>query len=290
MQEFIRSFWYFLCRYIFIVLPDRVFMQILWFVNCKRLGYEWYWLNLNNPRSFNERLNYLKLNYKFPEGPMLADKVAVRKYIEDNIGSEYLVPSLGSSRNPDLISFDELPESFVIKANHGSGWNIICKNKSDLDWEQAKNSLKKWLSMNEWYLSREWQYKPIIPELLIEEMLEYDIYDYKFFCTYGDIHYIQVDIDRFSGHKRNFYDCDWNLQNFGINYPISERDITRPAQFDLMLNIAQKLSTELKFARIDLYEHHGKVYFGEITLFPGGGAEPFLSKGSDFKVGELIKI
>jgi hypothetical protein len=207
---------------------------------------------------------------------MLADKVLVRPFVANAIGEKYLVPCLGVYKSVDEIDFDALPNRFILKTNHGSGWNMICKDKNTFDRKKAARLFKRWLWFNAYYLSREKQYKNIKPLIICEALLEYEIYDYKFFCFNGSPNFLQVDIDRFSDHKRAFYDMEWNKLPFSIRYDISGKILPKPEQFDEMKSIAAKLSTGLLFSRIDLYIHHNQVFFGEITLIPGGGNEPFV--------------
>jgi len=255
-----------------------------------RLGFKFSFLNLNDPKTFNEKLNYFKSLPLNDEQTMLADKVLVRDYIKKTVGEKYLVPVLGIYAQPEDIVFEELPGSFILKTNHGSGWNIICRDKSSFDKKRAVRLFKRWLSFNAYYLSREKQYKNIKPLILCEQLLEYEIYDYKFFCFDGNPTFVQVDIDRFTDHKRAFFDMDWNKLPFSIRYSISEKNIPVPAQLGEMISVAASLSKNLVFCRVDLYIHHDKVYFGEITFIPGGGNEPFSSQNYDKKIGDYIKI
>jgi len=286
----IKSVWYFLSKHLFIYLSDKFYFQFMFMVTNLRLGFKPYLLNLSNPKSFNEKINWLKLYHRFENGPMLADKIAVRDFVKNQIGENYLIPLIETYENANEINFDNLPDSFALKTNHGSGWNIICKNKSELNREESVKKMNKWMGLNSYYLSHEWQYKFIKPQLICEELLEFEINDYKFFCFDGEPKFIQVDIDRFSNHTRSFYNLEWEKQTFGINYPISQKQIDKPAKLEEMVSISRKLSRDLKFARIDLYEHNNQVYFGEITLHPGGGFEPFLTNQQDLFMGQYIYL
>ncbi len=221
---------------------------------------------------------------------MLADKVLVRDHIKNMIGEKYLIPSLGIYKNAKEIDFEKLPQRFILKTNHGSGWNIICRNKSTFKKKRAIKLLNRWLGFNAYYLSREKQYKIIKPLIICEELLEFEIYDYKFFCFGGKAEFIQVDIDRFTNHKRAFYNLQWQKLPFSIRYEISEKNLAKPTQLEEMERVAAILSKNFQFCRIDLYIHNNQVYFGEITLIPGGGNEPFLPQEYDKKIGELIAI
>jgi TupA-like ATPgrasp len=290
MKNYIFLLWYLTCRYVLIVLPDNLFFQLTSCITHLRLGFRFYFLNLKNPAGFNEKLNYFKTLPVNDTATMLADKVLVRDHIKNMIGKKYLVPSLGIYKNAKEIDFEKLPQSFILKTNHGSGWNIICRNKSTFKKKRAIKLLNRWLGFNAYYLSREKQYKQIKPLIICEELLEFEIYDYKFFCFSGKAEFIQVDIDRFTNHKRAFYNLRWQKLPFSIRYEISEKNLVKPAQLEEMERVAAILSKNFLFCRIDLYIHNNQVYFGEITLIPGGGNEPFLPQEYDKKIGELIDI
>ncbi len=255
-----------------------------------RLGFKFSFLNLANPQTFNEKLNYFKSLPLNEKHTMLADKVLVRDYINKTIGEEYLVPALGVYSTAEEINWDELPASFILKTNHGSGWNLICRDKLTFDKERAIKLFKRWLKYNAYYLSREKQYKNIKPLILCEQLLEYEIYDFKFFCFKGKPIFVQIDIDRFSNHKRIFFDMQWQKLPFSIRYEISDKTIDAPDQLEEMIAVATKLSSDLDFCRVDLYIHHNQVYFGEITLIPGGGNEPFNPQEFDKEIGKYFKI
>ena len=289
-MSFIKSTWYFLSKHLFIHLPDTFYIQFMFWVTNLRLGYRPYLLNLSNPKSFNEKINWLKLHHRFENGPMLADKIAVRDFVKNQIGETYLIPLIETYENANEINFDNLPDSFALKTNHGSGWNIICKNKSKLNRQESIKKMNKWLGLNPYYLSHEWQYNFIKPQLICEKLLEFEINDYKFFCFDGEPKFIQVDVDRFSNHTRSFYNLAWEKQSIEIVYPICQKQIERPLKLEEMLSVSRKLSENLKFARIDLYEHDNHVYFGEITLHPEGGFGPFQSKQQDLFMGQYINL
>ena len=247
-------------------------------------------MDLENPKTFNEKLNYLKLNDRNHLSPIVADKVEVRDYVSDLIGDRYLIPLIGIYSNANQIQLNELPEKFVIKANHGSGFNLICNDKNILDWKSEKYIMDQWIKKNAYYFSREWQYFDIKPKLICEELLSKELNDYKIFCSNGKPSLIQVDHSRFTDHQRTLFDLNWNEKEIQIRYKKINKKISKPTQLEEMLMVAEKLSSKFLFCRIDLYEFDNKVYFGEITLYPGGGQEPFLNKDQDLKMGELINI
>ena len=290
MKDFVFILWYSLCRNVLVLLPDNLFFQLTNCLTHFRLGFRYHYLDLKNPETFNEKLNYIKTLPATGNATTLADKVLVRDHIRETIGEKYLIPSLGIYKKAEEIDFNKLPERFILKTNHGSGWNMICRDKSTFNKQKAISRFRRWLGFNAYYLSREKQYKNINPLIICEELLEFEIYDYKFFCFGGKPEFVQVDIDRFSNHKRAFYDMDWEKLPFSIRYEISEKNIPKPLEFDEMRTVAQQLSKDLAFCRIDLYVHHNQVYFGEITLIPGGGNEPFLPQWYDKKIGALIVL
>lgn len=288
---FFRNLWYWVCKYVLIVIPDKWFYQIITFINYNRLGFKWYHLNLVTPKTFNEKLNYLKMNDRNELASVVADKVAVRDYVSNTIGANYLTPLIGVYDNAKEIDYDELPCKFALKTNHGSGgWNLICNDKSKLIWPDEVKKLNSWLRKNAYYLSREWHYKNIIPKLLCESLLEYEIMDYKFFCSQGNPQYIQVDRKRFSSHERSLFTTEWVETNVLIRYNKISNEIPKPVLLDEMLMLSEKLSSPFHFCRVDLYEHNNRVYFGEITIHPGGGMEPFVRFEDDLKMGEVIDI
>jgi hypothetical protein len=286
----IQFVWTFLSKNFFSALSEESYYKFYFYLTHLRLGFWPYNPNIKEPKTFNEKINYIKLFHRPKNGPMVADKVLVREYIEQKIGSKYLIPILGVYNNASEIDFDNLPLGFALKTNHGSGWNIICKDKSKLDIEASKIKLDNWLKLNSYDINREWQYKFIKPLLICEELLEYEIFDFKFFCFNGNPQFIQIDVDRFTNHTRSFYDIEWNKQVFGINYPISEKDIPKPTQLNEMIELAKVLSKGFDFLRVDLYIYNNRVYFGELTLHPGGGYEPFLNKEQDLFLGSFLNL
>lgn len=290
MRELTKQLWYFVCRHILIVVPDRYFVQLTSFITYKRLGFRFKKLDLRNPVTFNEKLTFLKINKAHEGYSEYVDKIKVRKYVEETVGPQYLVPIIKIFHSAGELDLDSLPQSFVLKTNHGSGWNLICRDKYLLDEKKVKKKFKRWLKNNAFYLTREYQYKPIRPAIICEEMLNYNLYDYKFFCFKGKPQIIQVDIDRFTNHRRAFFNNKWERQDFSIRYAVSEKSIERPCQLNEMLDVCRKLSAPFQFVRVDLYVVDSHIYFGELTFTPGGGNEPFNPVESDYMLGKLLEI
>lgn len=207
-----RNLWYLLCRLLWI-LPTNLFHNVVGWIMHKRFGIKYNWMNINNPITFSEKLQYLKKHPACNNASVLADKYLVRDFVKHRIGEEYLVPIIGVYKSVDEIDFDKLPNRFVMKLTKGSGYNLICQDKDKLNVEDTKKMLRRWLKVDVYKFSREDQYKG--KSLLIcEEMLEYNITDYKFFCFAGKPTYIELYMDRFGNHKKAFYDMQWNRMPF----------------------------------------------------------------------------
>ena len=254
-----------------------------------------YSFDIYSPKTFNEKIQWLKLFYKDPLMPLYADKYLVRDFIKEKIGEEYLVPLLGAWDNPEEIDFDKLPNQFALKVNWGSGQNIIVSDKSKLDINDAKEKLAKWLEphSNHYYHSLEWAYKNIKPKIICEkyiEQMDNNLLDYKVLCFNGNPYCIWVDFDRFTNHKRNFYDLDWNKLNIKLRHESSDDVIEKPKNLEKMIEFSKIFAKEFPFLRVDFYEVGGQLYFGELTFYPGNGMEKFALHKWDEEFGDLIKL
>ena len=253
-------------------------------------------LDLNNPRTFNEKIQWCKLYESTPLKTRCADKLMVRDYIEEKIGKEYLVPLLGVYSNFDEIDFGTFPDRFVIKANHGCKYNIIVKDKAKFKKEQAKHEVDSWMGMNyAFYSGFELQYRDIAPKIIVEQYLEDkagsgNLTDYKFHCFNGEPKYVQVDIDRHVNHKRHFYDAEWELQPFVWTYPPYGGNLSPPKNLERLLQAASDLSKDFFYARVDFYSTETKEYFGEMTFSPASGLGRLKPKEWDLRLGNLIKL
>ena len=233
-------------------------------------------LDLENPSTFNEKIQWLKLNDSVDYKTRLADKYLVRDYVKEKIGEEYLIPLIGVYDNFDDINFAEMPNKFVMKANHASGWNIIVDDLNALDIPEARKKFQIWLNRNyAYYSGLELHYKNINPKIVIEQYIENDgheLFDYRFFCFSGKAYYIWVDVDSGkSSHRRNVYDLDWNLLPLQVNYPNDKNLDRKPKNLQKMIELAEKLSEGINFVRVDLYEVKDTIYFGEMTFTPQSG-------------------
>ena len=272
------------------LIPDRIYLQIVYFKHFRRF------INFNNPKTFNEKIQWLKLNYRNEKYTKLVDKYRVKQYITKLIGEEYVIPTLGVWNNVDDIDFKSLPEKFVLKCNNDSGGIVICKNKKDFDEAKAKSFLKERLKNNGYWYGREWPYKNVKPCIIAEKYMEdsisKDLKDYKFFCFNGSMEFFDIDIDRFIEHRSNYYDRNGNFLPFGKTYcpPDYTKKIEMPKNLDKMIELAETISHNTVLSRIDFYEIDGQVYFGEITFYPGSGFSPFTDEKWDYKLGDMIDL
>lgn len=256
-------------------------------------------LNLDNPKTMNEKLQWLKLYDRKPEYTQLVDKYLVRNYIAEKLGEKYLIPLLGVWNNSDEIDFSLLPSKFVLKCNHNSGLGMcICKDKSTLNIKKVRDDLTQGLEQNYYLTGREWPYKNVERKIIAEKYMtdseKVDCFtDYKFYCFDGYVDCVLVCIERMTGNpKFYFFDKEWNLKRYNIRGKKAPKDFTlpKPREMKKMFDIASFLSKGLPFARIDLYNSNGKIYFGEITLYPDSGFDANRLPEIDEYFGSLIKL
>ena len=252
-------------------------------------------LNLDHPRTYNEKLQWLKLYDSTPLKTRLADKYLVREWVKEKIGEEYLVPLLGVWDSFDEIDFDALPQRFVLKANHGCGWNLIVNDKSQLDLEDAREKFNTWMGLNYAYCNGlELHYMHIPPKIIAEEYLENDhddLRDYKVFCFGGKAHHIMYLTDRKVGMKMSFYDLDWNKQNFVYSFPLNDQDVPRPQRLKELIEVSEKLAQGFAHARVDFYIlNDGTLKFGEITFTSATGTCKWNPPQQDQIYGDLIQL
>lgn len=256
-------------------------------------------LDLENPRTFNEKLQWLKLYDRRPEYTVMVDKYRVRDYIKEKLGEEYLIPLIGVWDDPGEIDFDRLPDKFVLKCNHNSGLGMcICKDRSKLDVRKVRAGLKKGLAQDYYLTGREWPYKDVPRKIICEKYMtdfpgSRDFTDYKFFCFNGYVDCVMVCLERSSGDtKYYFFDRDWNLKRLNIRGKNAPEGFTvpKPDQMGKMFEVAAVLSEGLPFVRVDLYQSNDHVYFGEITFFPDSGFDANLLPETDAYFGKLIHL
>ncbi len=273
------------------VVPETWYMERLF---RKRVGYP---LNLENPRTFNEKLQWLKLHDRNPLHTKMVDKYEAKKYVADIIGEEYIIPTLGVWNHFDEIDFNQLPERFVLKCTHDSGSIVICRDKKRLDKKAAKKILERGLRYNYYYSGGfEWPYKNVKPRIIAEKFMVdesgADLPDYKLMCFGGKVKcsFTCTGRNTASGLHVTFYDRNWQKMPFARHYPVEEIPMPKPRNYEKMVELAELLATPLKFARIDFYDIGGRVYFGEITFFPGNGIEEFTPVEWDKKIGDWVEV
>ncbi len=248
--------------------------------------------NLENPQTFSEKQQWYKLNDRNPLMEKCADKYDVREYIKE-CGYENLLNDIyGVYNSPEDLPINDLPEKFVIKGAHGSGFNLIVRDKNTIKWSVWKKIMKSWLKQDIYWSGREWVYKNLKRRLVVEKYLEDDsggLLDYKFFCFNGEPRFMQLEVGRYTkNNTRNFYDMGWNLLPFGKELEHNPNiQVEKPNGFEEMKEIARKLSKPFTFVRVDLYQVGGKIYFGELTFFPAGGAPDFKPIEQDKIVGDM---
>lgn len=252
-------------------------------------------LNLSKPERFTEKIQWYKMYYRNPIMHQCVDKYLVRDYVRKK-GLEYvLVPLIAHYNSINEVLWDQLPDQFVMKTTHGGGGLnvLVCNNKPEIDFDEVKQKLSfnnRPVASNT--LGREWAYYGLMPGLVVEELLMNDenpvagINDYKIFCYNGKPKYIVVDVDRYIGHKRNFYDTEWNNLSITSDCPAADRELPKPKNFIEMLNIASKLSEDFPFVRVDLYNIEGKIYFGELTFYPWSGYVQYEPDTFDYELGK----
>lgn len=275
-------------------IPDVLYLKMAYkFYMGKRL-------NLNNPQTYNEKLQWLKLYNRKPEYTMMVDKVKVRDYVADKIGKEYLIPIIGVWNSPDEIDFNKLPNQFVLKCNHNSGTGMcICKDKTQLDFEEVRRNLQKGLYENYYYLGREWPYKNVQRKIIGEKYMVdesgEELRDYKVLCYNGEPRLIELHQGRFTDHQsQDYYDINWNKTSISQNgtsvYKATDSTFPKPKNLDIMLDLSRVLAKGIPHVRVDWYLVDGKLFFGELTFFDGSGFDPFDNQEDDLMIGSWIDL
>lgn len=265
-------------------VPDKMMLKVQYRIKTGRT------LNLKEPKRYTEKIQWYKLNYKNPVMHQCVDKYMVREYVKEKGLEQILVKLIAKFDSIDEVDWEKLPEQFVMKTtNGGGGLNVVvCNDKSKIDFNELKKKLrcKRVVSRTG---GREWAYYGLESGLVVEELLvnrenpEAGVNDYKVFCYQGEAKYIVVDVDRYIGHKRNFYDRDWNDLNIESDCPPLDRKIEKPENLIEMLQVAEKLSEGFPYVRVDLYNVDGKIYFGEMTFYPWSGYVKYRPDKYDFE-------
>lgn len=255
----------------------------------KHLGYE---LNLENPQTFNEKLHWLKINYKDDLMTKYADKYYVRQLVKEKLGPEYLIELYGVYNSVDEIDLEVLPSEFVFKPTHSSGRVIISKNKEDINWKKSFKEMNRWLRDNYFYQSGEWVYKNIQPKIICEKLLEENIIDYKVYCFNGEPLFTQVISNRKNGKFNvNYYDLDWQaIEIRRKDHDENKSGINKPINYEHMLKNSKLIASNFPFARMDFYEVDNKLFFGEVTFFPANGLINFSDLDEDRKWGSYLTL
>ena len=271
-------------------MPDKTYLQCKWWVNNGKK------LDLENPVTFNEKLQWLKLYNRNPMYSTMVDKYEAKKYVANIIGDEYIIPTLGVYDSVEDIDFDSLPNQFVLKCTHDSGGIVICQDKTQLNRKEAIKKLRKGLKSNFYWTNREWPYKNVTPRIIAEKYMtdgDGELRDYKFFCFDGVPRVMFIASDRFNKEeetKFDFFDMEFNHLPFRNGHPNATKPIQRPAGFDEMRMLASKLSKGIPQVRVDFYDINGQIYFGEMTFFHWSGFVKFNPEEWDYKMGEMIEL
>lgn len=273
---------------IFNWLTDKQFLKLKYQLVMKKK------LNLQNPQTFNEKLQWLKLYDRNPEYTKMVDKYEAKKYVANIIGEEYIIPTLGVWEKFEDIDFEKLPNQFVLKPTHTSGNVFICKDKNKIDYEKLKKEVNQWLKRKYYYLHREWPYKNVKPKIIAEKYMgtseQEELIDYKFFCFNGKVKIVLICSDRKKDLKETFYDENWNLLELKEGRHKRDFDIKKPYNFEKMKEFTDMLAKDKSFVRIDFYEINKKIYFGEITFYPKSGYEDFEQVEWDKKLGDMLEL
>ena len=253
-------------------------------------------LDLEKPQTYNEKLQWLKLNDRKNGYTKMVDKYEAKKYVASVIGEQYISPTLGVWEKFKDINFEILPKQFVLKPTHTSGDVFICKDKNNIDYKKLKKKVNKWLKRKYYFLHREWPYKNVKPRIIaetyIENKEEIGLKDYKFMCFNGKVKCSFVCTNRNSkqGLSVDFFDLNWKKMPFTRHYPNSGEHINKPINYNQMLQLAEKLAKNIPFVRVDFYEVNRKIYFGELTFYPGAGFEEFSPEKYDRVLGEWLDL
>ena len=269
--------------------PDKWFIRLRWNANMP------YRLNLKHPKTYNEKLQWIKLHDRNPLYTTLVDKYKVKQYVADKIGTEFVIPVLGVWDNVEAIEWDKLPNQFVVKCSHDCGGMVICKDKSKLDITKATEKLRKAFGHNYYYNGREWPYKNVQPVIFAESYMEDEfgeLRDYKFFCFNSEVKAMFIATDRSKDTETcfDFFDADFNHLPFTQGHPNAKVLPDKPVCFDRMKQLASQLSQSIPEVRIDFYEVNGHIYFGEFTLFHYSGMTPFVPQDWDNTFGSWINL
>lgn len=272
------------------LIPDKYYLKLKY---KNKTGKK---LNLDAPVTFNEKLQWLKLNDRNSIYTAMVDKYNVKEYVSRIIGKQYIIPTIGVFDSFSDIDFKILPNQFVIKCTHDSGGLVVVDDKENFDINLARKKINSYLKTNYYYRGREWPYKNVKPRILVEKYMidkkTNELRDYKFFCFNGTVKFFKVDFNRFIKHQANYYDRNATLLRFGEATcpPDYKKEIIMPNNLKKMIQLAEKLSDGIPFVRVDFYDVNGGIYFGEMTFFPASGFGKFIPEEWDAIIGDMLKL
>lgn len=294
LKENPRGIWLYLLRLpLAKLLPDKMYLKIRFRSKLHKR------LDFNNPKTFNEKIQWLKIYDRKPVYTTMVDKYEAKKYVADMIGQEHIVPTLGVWEKFSEIEFDKLPEQFVLKCTHDSGGLVICRDKEEFNVDKAKKKICKCLRQNYFWTGREWPYKNVKPRIIAEKYLcdgdRIVPEDYKVYCINEEPKYIVVFHGRFDASKRlseTVYDINWIPQNISLDNHFDISDIVepRPEWLEEMLDLSRKLCKGISQLRVDFYVIEGRIYFGELTFHTASGMQPMIPESVDRELGDLLQL
>ena len=273
------------------LMDDRTFIKWEYFSGMRKFP------DIYNPKTFNEKLQWLKLNDVHPEYSRIVDKAEAKEYVKEVLGEDadkHIIPTLGIWDTFDEIDFDKLPKQFVLKTTHDSGGVAIVKDKEKMDLSEVRNKIERSLKHNYFFEHREYPYKNVTPRIIAEEFMVdesgTELKDYKFFCFNGEPKMLFVATDRPFDTRFDFFDMEWNHLPFKQGHPLASKKIVKPAGFEEMKMLSKRLSKGFKHVRVDLYDINGWIYFGELTFFHFSGNVPFEPKEWDYIIGDWLNL
>jgi hypothetical protein len=250
-------------------------------------------LDLRNPRTLSEKVHWIMVHGGVERFAGYVDKAAVKDFVKERAGAEFVIPTIGVYGSVAEVDREKLPDAFVLKATHGSHWNVVVEDKSKVDWRAVEKKADKWLHSNLYYKFGEANYRYIQRRIVVEDYLREpsgDLRDYKFLCFHGEPRYVLVDAFRFTHHERAIYDMDWKRVPITMQFARLREEVPRPEGLGVMMEVCRKLARDFAFVRVDLYWTGGRVYFGELTFTPSAGLLKITPGDYDYAMGEMLDL